>query len=305
MSMDVRIAKMSDILLGRPDYRGRSYAEIRSGMLYETAQTVFDGFDMYGRFLGIKRLAAVAEPMQSGKRLPTAYRNKVSPMFAQYAASRKDMLNTDDFVRSAARSVKAVEEYLERFERSKSTDPVLLWRLRDYPDMEARLGRIRESYNQAIGMLERFRDTKLDLEPTESEFREISSVFCQIFETVYREIEDFLSLYLGVFDGHDRRVHALLERVMAVDKTVISSSTKSDVRTVRNSLAHSMFERKENGYRIHDDAGMYSKVFTVRTLYDFSVKAVEKTALAMDIVLIMTSMTLYHLLTVTYTGGKG
>ena len=86
--------------------------------------------------------------------------------------------------------------------------------------------------------------------------------------------------------------------------TVISNGFRSDVRAVRNAVSHSIFERKGEGYRLHDDPGKYSREFTVEELHTFAVRCLEKSAIVLDMVMAMMSMTLYHLLVTAYRGAE-
>lgn len=300
MDAGMRMGKLADAVGNVGNLSGLGYAETRKRLLDAVTGITRDALDSYRPFLNESRIQSIAEPMEDGKRLPAGYRKKVNPMFVTRARSCREL--GSPFETSVVRSVRAMEEYLSVFEDSK-TDPVLLVRGVDSTRMAGMLETILSNYAEAKDELNSFINGEKDEDP-DREFRNIASIFNHVFETVYRKVSDFLSAYLGIFDGNTGRVYNLLEKMLAADRTVISNGFRSDVRAVRNAVSHSIFERKGDGYRLHDDPGKYSREFTAEELHTFAVRCLEKSAIVLDMVVAMTSMTLYHLLVTAYRGSE-
>lgn len=299
--MDSRAGKMAEIFknAGRPE--GCGYADLREGVLSETSDTLTEFFLEYGACMSAQKILAITGKLEKRKKLEASYRSAVSPIFALYAHSRlQSMAERDRFVRSVKKASKCMEDYIMN---AKYGNPVLLWKHRDYNRLVTLMYNAAEGHAEAAEMLDSFDRSKLD-DPGDSVCSQLFSLVQTVFEKAYRKVYDYLEEYLSVIDGNQRRIYSLLEKMLSVDSTLIRNGIKSDVRAVRNSLAHMMYTRNGSTFLLTDDTGSFSKEFTPKELYGFAVMAVSKMDAVVDIVQALMSLAVYQTVMTSCRGLK-
>ena len=289
--MDSRAGKMAAIFESARRSEGCGYADLREGAISETSGTITEFLLEYGACMGAQKILAIKSKLEKEKKLEASYRSTISPIFALYAHSRlQSMSERDRFVRSVKRASKCMEDYIMN---AGYGNPVLLWKHRDFNRLTTLMYDAAEGHAEASRMLETFDTSKLD-SPDDQVCGQLFSLVQALFEKAYRKVFDYLEEYLSVIDGNQRRIYALLEKMLSVDSTVIRNGIKSDVRAVRNSLAHMMYTRNGSTFLLTDDTGSFSKEFTPKELYSFAAMAVSKMDAVVDIVQALMSLAVYQ-----------